>query len=222
MSSHTRAPTLAWYFDFISPYAYLQLAAHPDLFERPGLVFKPILFAGLLSHWGHKGPVEIPEKRRQTYRMIAYSAEQRGVTVNFPPGHPFNPVPALRLAIALAETRPALGVVRTIFEFIWKEGRSIGEEWSHLCKRLVADGDVLIGAQSVKDALRANGEEAIRLGIYGVPTFVASDKDKRPELFWGEDATGLLRRHLADPGYLASPAMQRLETLPVAAARKTA
>jgi len=41
---------LDWYFDFISPFAYLQ---HCQLDRLPELVevnYKPILFAGLLNH----------------------------------------------------------------------------------------------------------------------------------------------------------------------------
>lgn len=220
----------AWYFDFISPYAWLQFAAHPDLFwrldESSGLHFKPIVFAGLLAHWGHKGPVEIPGKRRQTYRIIAWTAAQRGVTVKFPPGHPFNPIPALRLAIALSATRPALPVVKTIFEFIWQEGHSLADDWALLCGRLglaTAEADALIGAAAVKDRLRANGEEAIMQGIYGVPTFaIQTPAAGRAELFWGEDATGLLRAWLTDPSLFATPQMRALDALPVAASRKGA
>ncbi len=215
----------AWYFDFISPYAYLQFAAHPDLFEWPGLEFRPVVFAGLLAHWGHKGPVEIPEKRRQTYRMIAFHAQQRGIEMKFPPGHPFNPVSALRLAIALGNEQPALPVIRTIFEFIWKEGRSVGDDWALLCDRLGIDNaDDLIGAAPVKDRLRANGEEAIKLGVYGVPTFavapVGDSLPRKTELFWGEDATGMLRAYLSNPRLFESAQMQALDALPVAAARK--
>lgn len=227
-----------WYFDFISPYAYLQFATHPDLFERliesAGLVFKPVVFAGLLAHWRHKGPVEIPEKRRQTYRMIAYTSAQRGIAIKFPPGHPFNPIPALRLAIALCDpaspaSQPAIAIVRTIFEFIWKEGRSLADDWAQLCKRLglgVAQADALIGAAPVKDRLRAHGEEAIARGIYGVPTFALTREAGtpatgiRPELFWGEDATPMLRAYLADPGLFNTPEMCALDALPVAASRK--
>lgn len=230
MSRLPGATQAAWYFDFISPYAWLQFAAHPDLFtqlaEAPDLQLKPIVFAGLLAHWGHKGPVEIPEKRRQTYRMIAWTAAERGITVKFPPGHPFNPIPALRLAIALFATRPALPVVKTIFEFIWQEGHSLADDWALLCARLglgTAEADALIAAAAVKDRLRANGEEAIAQGIYGVPTFaIRVPGAERAELFWGEDATGLLRAWLADPGLFATPQMRALDALPVAAARRGA
>ena len=219
--------SLAWYFDFISPYSYLQFAAHPDLFELPRLAIKPLVFAGLLAHWGQKGPVEIPKKRRQTYRMIAWGAQQRGIPLAFPPAHPFNPVPALRLALALGATRPMLPVARTIFDFLWKEGRSLTADWPLLCRRFglsPSDAKALIAAQPVKDALRANGDAAIALGIYGVPTFAArlAGPPATTQLFWGEDATGLFRSWLADPALFDSDSMRALDSLPVAAARKGA
>ena len=205
--------TLDWYFDYVSPYAYLQLASHPDLFGRPDVVFRPVVFAGLLKHWGHLGPAEIPSKKRHMFRLLAWQSVERGVAMRAPPAHPFNPIPVLRLTLALGAT---YAVVKTIYEFVWKEGRSVDDDWATLCMRLgVSDGQALIVAQPVKDALRANGERALAAGVFGVPTFVVDD-----ELFWGEDATGLLRAYLADPRLFDTPAMHRIDTLPVAAERR--
>ncbi len=49
---------LVWYFDFVSPYSYLQFEAYPELMRTTEL--RPVLFAGLLNHWGGKGPAEVP------------------------------------------------------------------------------------------------------------------------------------------------------------------
>src|SRR3954470_2526267 len=51
-------PSVDWYFDFVSPYAYIALPRLGEL-SRPANC-KPVLFAGLLNHWGQKGPAEIP------------------------------------------------------------------------------------------------------------------------------------------------------------------
>lgn len=202
-----------WYFDYVSPYAYLQFAAHPDLFARPDVKLKPLVFAGLLNHWEHKGPAEIPEKKRHMFRLLAWQARQRGITIACPPAHPFNPLPVLRLTIALGATVP---VVRTIFEFIWREGRSIDDERAALAEALgVRDADALV-TDAVKLTLRRNGEEAIAAGVFGVPTFVVGR-----DLFWGEDATGLLRDYLRDPRLFDTPEMRRIDTLPVAALRRS-
>jgi 2-hydroxychromene-2-carboxylate isomerase len=204
---------LVWYFDFISPYSYLQFEAYPELMQTARL--RPLLFAGLLNHWGGKGPAEIPAKRLQTYRYTCWQAGQLGIAMIYPPAHPFNSIHVLRLALALECRYEA---VKAIFEFIWKEGRPAADEWPALVARLgltVAAADTMIAAQRVKDALAANGRQAIDRGVYGVPTF-----DTGKELFWGLDATGMLLDYIEDPGVFDEPEMRRIANLPVGAARK--
>ncbi len=48
---------LVWYFDFISPYSYLQFEAYPELVRTAEL--RPVLFAGLGKHRGRKRPAEL-------------------------------------------------------------------------------------------------------------------------------------------------------------------
>jgi 2-hydroxychromene-2-carboxylate isomerase len=215
---------LIWYFDFVSPYSYLQFEAYPELVQTAEL--RPLLFAGLLNHWGGKGPAEVPAKRLQTYRFTYWQAGQHGITMIYPPAHPFNPIHVLRLAIAL-DCR--FDAIKTIFEFIWKEGRSAAEEWPALAARLGMSAEAanaLIAEQRVKDALAANGRAAIARGVYGVPTFDALRE--RPdasgattgELFWGLDATDMLLDYLQDPGVFDDAEMRRIANLPVGAARK--
>ncbi|MGP1678913.1 MAG: 2-hydroxychromene-2-carboxylate isomerase [Burkholderiales bacterium] len=234
--SPRQAARLVWYFDFVSPYSYLQFEAYPELMQKAEL--RPVLFAGLLNHWGGKGPAEIPAKRLQTYRYTYWLAGRHGIAMNYPPAHPFNPIHALRLALALGSSYEA---VKTIFEFIWMEGRSAAGEWPALAARLnldLAAADAMIAAQRVKDALTANGRQAIDRGVYGVPTFDAQrerpgasgvNSGERPdangvttgELFWGFDATDMLLDYLADPAVFDEPEMRRIAGLPVGAARKS-
>ncbi len=204
-----------WYFDFVSPYAYLQLMQFKRLPDSLAIRYRPILFAGLLKHWGQIGPAEIPAKRRQTYRQCQWLAERAGIPFKFPSVHPFNPLRALRLCIALG-TEPA--IIGAIFEFIFAEGRDIqsDDNWKLLAERLEAeDSDALVSQQAVKDALRDNTDEAIRLGIFGVPTFAIGG-----ELFWGVDMTDLLLEYLADPQLFSRDEMARLDRLPMGVKRR--
>lgn len=204
-----------WYFDFVSPYAYLQLMQFKRLPDSLAIRYRPILFAGLLKHWGQIGPAEIPAKRRQTYRQCQWLAERAGIPFKFPSVHPFNPLRALRLCIALG-TEPA--IIGAIFEFIFAEGRDIqsDDNWKVLAQRLeVEDSDALVSQQAVKDALRDNTDEAIRLGIFGVPTFAIGG-----ELFWGVDMTDLLLEYLADPQLFSRDEMARLDRLPMGVKRR--
>lgn len=207
-------PTVTWYFDFISPFAYLQWQA-VKRFEHCRVQYRPILLAGLLKHHGHKGPAEIPSKRRFTYRYVQWKAAEKGIALNFPPAHPFNPLNALRLCIAAGGTPEA---VDAIFDHLWQEGRS-GESIEDLrpvANRLgVVDLESALASPEVKGDLQNNFQAALADNVFGVPALVAGDA-----LFWGEDATEMFEAWLRDPGILETPTMKRLDALPVATARK--
>ncbi|HEY7607752.1 MAG TPA: 2-hydroxychromene-2-carboxylate isomerase [Alphaproteobacteria bacterium] len=204
-----------WYFDFVSPYAYLQSRLLHKFRGKAAIAMKPVLFAGLLGHWKNVGPAEFPPKRVWTYRFCTWFARDHGIPFKFPPRHPFNPLKPLRLAIAQGA---APGAVHAIFDFIWAEGRDPTEsaEWKALGAKLgVADPDAAAERPEVKEALRANTEAAIAAGVFGVPSFVIGG-----ELFWGVDATDFALQFLETPALLRDPEFQRVSTLPAGAERK--
>ena len=204
----------AWYFDFISPFAYLHLRRFDRLPAGLDVEFVPVLFAGLLKAHGHKGPAEIPEKRRQTYRMCVWLAREQGIEMRFPPAHPFNPLHALRLAIAAGPTRAH---VEEVFAAIWTRGEDVNApaNFNALAARLgVANPQAAIARPEVKQQLIANTERALARGVYGVPTF-----DVGGELFWGADAIGLMSSFAADPLLFRSGEYARVDQLPMAATR---
>jgi 2-hydroxychromene-2-carboxylate isomerase len=207
-------PSADWYFDFVSPFSYLQCEQLPSLERSLRVRYKPVLFAGLLKAHEHKGPAEIPAKRRFTYRFVVWQARKLGIPLKFPAAHPFNPVPLLRLAI-VADCDP--DAVRKIFRFVWRDGRmgDLPIEWAELTAELgLADADARIGTPEVKDALRRNTDEAIARGVFGVPTLAVAS-----ELFWGVDATGMAADFVANGCNFADPEMDRVSALPAAAER---
>src|SRR5258708_553357 len=115
---------VSWVFDLISPYSYLGLKQLPLLPAGTQLELVPVLFAGLLNHYGHVGPAEIASKRRFTYRFIVWRARKMGVPLKMPPAHPFNPLNALRLVIAAGADRQA---VETGFDFVYGQGRDVAD-----------------------------------------------------------------------------------------------
>src|SRR4051812_48076591 len=156
--------SIDWYFDFVSPYSYIALHR---LRELPlAVTYKPVLFAGLLNHWGQKGPAEIPAKRKWTYRSCVWEAKKLGLPFRFPAQHPFNPLQHLRLALAAGCTPQA---VRTIFESVWTTGEDAADpaRFSSLCSELGVDP---AKHPQVKDLLRKNTEEAAARGVFGVPS----------------------------------------------------
>jgi 2-hydroxychromene-2-carboxylate isomerase len=210
------ALSVDWYFDFVSPFSYICLHRLEELQGQVSVEvsYKPVLFAGLLNHWGQKGPAEIPAKRRWTYRWCTWWANELGITFRFPAAHPFNPLPHLRLAIAAGCTP---GAVKQIFEAVWTTGHNAADpqRLSDLCKNLGID-EARLSAPEVKDQLRKNTEDAAKLGVFGVPSFVIDG-----EVFWGADAVDFAKAFLKDVSVLRNEEMHRVDNLPVGAARQS-
>lgn len=209
-------PKADWYFDFVSPFSYLQRMMFDRLPAALEIAATPVLFAGLLARWEHKGPAEIPGKRRYTYRYCKWFADRHGIPFVMPPAHPFNPLSALRLAVAL-DSAPE--VVDAIFRFVFAEGRDPSDpaDWAALTERLgIEDAAARIAEPAVKETLRRNTEAAAARGVFGVPTFAIGE-----ELFWGVEATDMLLDYLRDPGLFAETEMARISDLPVGIARRS-
>ena len=203
-----------WYFDFISPFSYLQFKHFGQLPDSLEIRLVPVLFAGLLNHWGQKGPAEIPSKRIEMYRYCHWVAQKNGIPFKTPPAHPFNPLKVLRLAIALNGTHKA---VAGIFDHIWGAGHDIHTDlgFQPLASSLgVSDAENLVSSAPVKKSLRDNTEQAVSAGVYGIPTFVINDA-----LFWGFDRTDMLLEYLKNPTLLQTSEMMRLASVPSAAER---
>lgn len=203
-----------WYFDFISPFAYLQLPRVLALRERIGITPVPIVFGAVLAHHGQLGPAEIAGKRAFTYRFVQWQADRAGIPLRFPPTHPFNPLAALRLCIAAGGGWDA---VARLFDHFWRDGASGADaaELAEVAKAIgVPDAAAAIANDAVKASLRGNTERALAAGVFGVPTLAADG-----ELFWGHDATAMFEAWLDDRALFARGEHPRLATLPVGVQR---
>jgi len=203
-----------WYFDFISPFAYLQLPRILTLRARLDIRPVPILFAAVLDHVGQLGPAEIPAKRVFTYRFVQWQAQRTALRLKCPPAHPFNPIPALRLCLAAGGDWNA---VEAIFAHLWRDGGSGDAAALADVGRALGIDDVTAGVSTdaVKSALRANTDRALALGVFGVPTLAIDG-----QLFWGNDATPMFEDYLADPACFDMPEYRRIEKLPVGVERR--
>lgn len=204
----------AWFFDVVSPYAYLAWQRIHEVEALREVVLKPVVFGAMLKHWGQLGPAEVAPKRVHTYRQVVFLAQQRGVPFRFPPSHPFNPLSMLRLLVALGNNRAA---VDAAFRQIWAEGRDANDP-AALAAVADAGGDAgalaRINDQANKDRLTWNTVQACEAGVFGVPTLRIDG-----ELFWGLDAVDMALAYLDDPDMFKSGELARAGTLPVGVVR---
>jgi 2-hydroxychromene-2-carboxylate isomerase len=206
--------SIVWYFDFVSPFAWLQWPRIEELMRTHEVTLRPILFAGVLDRVGQKGPAEIPAKREFIYRHVLWRAREAGQPLRFPPAHPFNPLAALRLCIAAGSDARATGA---IFEWIWGQGQvgDTAEALAPVAQELgIADAAAAIADPAVKAQLKANFDAAMADDIFGVPTLAIDGR-----LFWGGDAHDFALACLRDPALWDEAEMHRVATLPIGASR---
>jgi 2-hydroxychromene-2-carboxylate isomerase len=220
--------TITFYFDPISPFAWLAFAQLPQALMGSSyrVVYKPVLFAALLKAHGQRGPAEIPAKRDWTYRHVLWLGHSLGIPLALPAGHPFNPLPLLRLAVACASPdEPGAcnrWVAEQVLRHVWQGGSDAADpvRLAVLRERLaehmqrrgleLADPD----GEAVKQQLRVNTEEALAQGAFGVPTSVVDGR-----LFWGLDGLSMLKACLDGDAWFDGGDWSAVQDVPVSVQR---
>jgi len=194
-----------FYFDPISPFAYLAFEQLPQALEglSYSVDYRPVLFAGLLAHWGQKGPAEIEPKRAWTFRHVHWLARRHGIAMATPAQHPFNPLALLRLALACAPAggMPNRYVCESVLRHVWR-GAALPNDVQRLAdlqRQLAPLRDP--ASDAVKQELRDATAAAVAKGVFGVPTI---EHDGR--LFWGFDALDMVSSSLRGDPWFESPA----------------
>ncbi len=215
-------PTIEFWFDYISPFAYLAWQRVHAAAERNGheVIYRPVLFAGLLNHWGQLGPAEIPPKRLHAFKQVSRRAHALGVPLAPPPSHPFNPLLALRLTCAEQPAAQRRTLIDVLFRASWGGGPGVTDPAvvATLLRDAGLDATALLAAaqsQACKQLLIDNGQQAIERGLVGVPTMLV-----KKELFWGDDSFDDLEAYLRGEDKLDHEGLRRWAQLPASANRR--
>jgi len=195
-----------FWFDALSPYAWLAFDRLPQVLAGLNVVvnYQPVLLAGLLAHWGQKGPAEITPKRAWTYRQVLWLAQQQGTPLQLPQPHPFNPLALQRLAVAAAPAggTPSRRTVELLFRHVWcRDGADPNDPAALATLTAAVAPQRDPASDAAKAELRARTEAAVALGLFGVPTLVADGRH-----FFGLDALPMLRAALAGEPWFDGPA----------------
>lgn len=182
-----------WYFDFASPFAYLQLSKVQEWRSRMPLTPVPIL-ARVLPRDGSENivPGAAPEDSAEGF--VRWRAKSLGVALTIPQEYPFNSVAALRLCVAANITWSA---IETIFAHLWRDGLpgATPEELKPVAAKLGVNSLGTTGGVFDSGArLRANTEAARALGVSAVPTIRVGSR-----LFHGANAATEFDDWLAEP-----------------------
>jgi len=190
---------MKFYFDYISPYAYIawtQIRALANQHDRTVEPI-PVLFGGLLNESGRLGPAETPLMRRWLWKNVLRKCTQLDIPVQPPDTHPFNPLLALRVTTLDMTDQQREQLIDLLFTAVWVKSQNVTD--TQVIKPLLAqvglDGDQALAQvqqPAIKQRLKENTETAIKAGTFGVPTMIVDD-----ELFWGHDDFDYLEAFLS-------------------------
>jgi 2-hydroxychromene-2-carboxylate isomerase len=191
---------IEFYFDFMSPFAYLahrQVCALADRFERQ-IIYKPIDLPAAKIAAGNTGPSnrEVPVKLRYLLEDINRWAARYKLPVNFPAS-----LDSARMnagTFIAIERNQARQYVDAGFTLGWGEGADIGSDTTlgALAERMdwpVSDFLKALSAPEQNERFLASNNEAHERGIFGVPTMLIGE-----QMWWGNDRLDFLEEFLAD------------------------
>ena len=180
MSDH-----IDFYFDIISPYAYI---AYKKILKIKDINFKlkPILLGGLHNLAGITAPAFNKYKMKNMQNDCEVVAKKNNISFKWNSKFPINSLNIMRGYLCVKDNKKE-EYLNNFFEAYWKENLDLSNEENIkiLLKKLKIDEyDFfnLIKNQDTKDKLKQFTQEAFEKEVFGAPTFIVNNK-----IFWGQD-----------------------------------
>ena len=184
-------PTLDFWFDFASTYSYPAAMRIAPLAAEAGVAvrYRPFLLGPIFKAQGwDSSPFNVYEaKGRHMWRDLERLCADLALPFRRPDPFPQNSLLAARVALIGPGDDGGEAFCRAVFRAEFADGRRIDD--TAVIGEILTDlkldpAAVLDAAQTEgKQRLRQQTDEAQRRGIFGAPTFIASDG----ELFWRTD-----------------------------------
>jgi 2-hydroxychromene-2-carboxylate isomerase len=191
---------LEYFFDYVSPYAYLADTQLPALVARTGaeLVYRPFFLGGVMQGAKNSPPMTVPNKGSYMLTDLGRWTRRYGVEMVFNPHFPVNTLHAMRVAAAAVAEPQFANLHAALFRANWVEGCNLAdpETLARIITAAGFDAAALLaraGEQDVKDVLRRTTDEAVERGAFGAPTFFVGK-----EMFWGNDRLEFVEAALRD------------------------
>jgi 2-hydroxychromene-2-carboxylate isomerase len=183
--------TVEFWFEFASTYSYLAAERIEGLAEKADvkIAWRPFLLGPIFHSQGwNNSPFNIyPVKGNYMWRDMERLTADYGLKLKRPSAFPRNGLLAARVALANAEQDWIGAFVRGVYRANFAEDREISDPQvvSAVLRDMQLDPESLLAAANSepnKAALKAQTERAMKLGLFGAPSFTVGE-----ELFWGND-----------------------------------
>ena len=179
---------IEFYFDFVSPYAYL---AHKRIIKilqskKIDFIYKPILLGGLHNNLGIIAPGLINLKKKNMINDCKMVAKKFDINFKFNDHFPINSLNLMRGLLTI-DSEKKFNYIDNFFEAYWYKNIDLSEEENIkiILEKLEINYKnfiININQTDIKEELKDLTRKAEKKDIFGAPTFYVNDK-----LFWGQD-----------------------------------
>ena len=180
MSNH-----IDFYFDIISPYAYL---AHKKILKHKNIIFnyKPVYLGGLHKLAGIDSPAFNKYKLKNNINDCNLVSEKNNIEFKWNSNFPINSLNIMRGYLCVNEDKQN-EYLNTFFDAYWKDNQDLSEtkNINKLLNNLKIDNKEFYNAineQNIKNKLIKLTTDAFEKEVFGTPTFIINNK-----IFWGQD-----------------------------------
>jgi len=186
--------TVDFYFDFASPNAYLSHQVVSGIEERTGAKFNyiPVLLGGIFKATNNKPPMEaffgiLNKNEYQSVEMQRFQKRHGIDKFKMNPHFPVISLQIIRGAIGAQKDGYLDKYIDEVLKHMWEEPKKMDDpevikvaftESGFDAERLMEQ----MQDPEVKAQLISNTEEAVKRGVFGIPTFFVGE-----EIFFGKD-----------------------------------
>ena len=180
MSNH-----IDFYFDIISPYAYI---SHKKISKINNIIFnyKPIFLAGLHNLAGIDPPAFNKFKMKNMVNDCNLVSKKNNIQFKWNTNFPINSLSLMRGYLSVIKDKQD-EYLNTFFDAYWKDNQDLSDIKiiNKLLSKIKIDSEEFfksIKDQSIKNKLKNLTSEAFQKEVFGAPTFISNNK-----IFWGQD-----------------------------------
>jgi 2-hydroxychromene-2-carboxylate isomerase len=192
--------TLEFFFDYGSPYSYLASTQVEGVCARTHatLTWRPVLLGAIFKATGNVPPASNMHKAQYLLKDLKDWAHHYGLPeFVLPDNFPNNSLKADRVGIVVQALGPIAAFTHAVYRAGFQRGQDLGVPGvlEGALREAGMDAAAALGraeSDEIKAQLRANTEEALSRGAFGVPTFFVGD-----DMYVGNDRLAFVEAALA-------------------------
>ncbi len=193
------ANSVEFFYDYSSPFSYFADCRLPAIAARRGaqILYRPTILGVLIVESGNQAPPAVPAKLKYMTADMRRWATKLNVPFVMNPAFPVRSITLMRAALVAQDTGVFPQLHTALWRSMWVDGANLADPavLTEVLNHVDLDGAAIVKAtqdETIKARLKANCDEALARGAFGLPTFFIGD-----EMFFGNDRVDFVDEALA-------------------------